>query len=241
MIGQSSYREVAAPTTTVDGAGDNPVGELQELAQKRLLSPPQYEITSVRGPPHDREFVCNVKLGRITKRGTGKSKKKAKCNAAMKMMQAVDVTSLSQEDLDCPWEEEDGDALMDSSKSAYADLKKGKKIPTLTPFVSRKISSFYTQLKNASGKKLNRLHTTSLNTPASNFCQLLQEIAEEQCFEVTYVDLQELSYKGHRQCLVQLSTMPVAVCHGSGPTSDECHANAAHNALQYLKIMTKKA
>ncbi|XP_013403518.1 interferon-inducible double-stranded RNA-dependent protein kinase activator A homolog A-like [Lingula anatina] len=114
MIGQSSYREVAAPTTTVDGAGDNPVGELQELAQKRLLSPPQYEITSVRGPPHDREFVCNVKLGRITKRG-------------------------------------------------------------------------------------------------------------------------------HRQCLVQLSTMPVAVCHGSGPTSDECHVNAAHNALQYLKIMTKKA
>ncbi|XP_013418700.1 interferon-inducible double-stranded RNA-dependent protein kinase activator A-like [Lingula anatina] len=90
-------------------------------------------------------------------------------------------------------------------------------------------------------KKLNGLHTTSLNTPASNFCQLLQEIAEEQCFEVTYVDLQELSNKGNRQCLVQLSTMPVAVCHGSGPTSDECHANAAHNALQYLKIMTKKA
>ncbi len=46
---------------------------------------------------------------------------------------------------------------------------------------------------------------------------------------------------GQRQCLVQLSTMPVAVCHGVGQTTDEAHAQAAHHALQYLKIMTKKA
>ena len=46
---------------------------------------------------------------------------------------------------------------------------------------------------------------------------------------------------GQRQCLVQLSTMPVAVCHGVGQNTDEAHAQAAHHALQYLKIMTKKA
>ncbi len=46
---------------------------------------------------------------------------------------------------------------------------------------------------------------------------------------------------GQRQCLVQLSTMPVAVCHGVGASTDEAHAQAAHHALQYLKIMTKKA
>lgn len=41
------------------------------------------------------------------------------------------------------------------------------------------------------------------------------------------------------QCLVQLSTVPVAVCQGTGPVMDEAHANAAHNALQYLRIMIK--
>ncbi|XP_013380589.1 RISC-loading complex subunit tarbp2-like [Lingula anatina] len=195
MMGQSSTadtvvyeppQEVAAPTTTVDGAAVNPIGELQEFTQKRLLRPPQYEFTCEQGPPHAREFVCIVKLGKITETGTGKSKKKAKRNAAMKMMQAVAVTSLPQEDLDGPGEEEDDVLLV--RHDVILDKQVGK-----------------------------------------------------QCFEVTYVDLQELSNKGNRQCLVQLSTMPVAVCHGSGPTSDECHANAAHNALQYLKIMTKKA
>ncbi len=45
---------------------------------------------------------------------------------------------------------------------------------------------------------------------------------------------------GQRQCLVQLSTMPVAVCHGIGNNGDEARAQAALNGLQYLKIMTKK-
>lgn len=45
------------------------------------------------------------------------------------------------------------------------------------------------------------------------------------------------SFQGMRQCLVQLSTMPVAVCHGTGATIDDAHGQAAHNALQYLKVM----
>lgn len=44
--------------------------------------------------------------------------------------------------------------------------------------------------------------------------QFLQEIASEQQFEVTYVDIEEKTYSGQYQCLVQLSTLPVAVCQG---------------------------
>jgi len=33
--------------------------------------------------------------------------------------------------------------------------------------------------------------------------------------------------------------MPVAVCQGIGQTACEAKANAAHNALEYLMIMTK--
>lgn len=57
---------------------------------------------------------------------------------------------------------------------------------------------------------------------------------------MTYVDIEELSNSEHYQCLVQISTMPVGVCHGSGPTPTDAKRQAAQNALEYLKIMTKK-
>lgn len=82
--------------------------------------------------------------------------------------------------------------------------------------------------------------TISLNVKDFNFVQFLQEIASEQQFVVTYVDIEEKSINGKSQCLVQLSTLPVAVCYGSGSNSKDAQASAAHNALEYLKIMTKK-
>ncbi|XP_051171868.1 interferon-inducible double-stranded RNA-dependent protein kinase activator A homolog isoform X6 [Leptopilina boulardi] len=81
---------------------------------------------------------------------------------------------------------------------------------------------------------------TCLNDGDVNLVQFLQEIASEQQFEVTYVDIEEKSISGKCQCLVQLSTLPVAVCYGSGVTSKDAQASAAQNALEYLKIMTKK-
>jgi len=42
------------------------------------------------------------------------------------------------------------------------------------------------------------------------------------------------------QCLVQISTMPVAVCHGVGVDQSAANNIAARNALEYLKIMVKK-
>lgn len=67
----------------------------------------------------------------------------------------------------------------------------------------------------------------------------MHEIANEHQFEVTYVDIEEKTYTGHFQCLIQLSTLPVAVCQGSGITSKDAQSQAARNALDYLKIMTK--
>jgi RISC-loading complex subunit TARBP2 len=69
---------------------------------------------------------------------------------------------------------------------------------------------------------------------------LLHEIATEHQFEVTYVEIEEKTISGNYQCLVQLSTLPVAVCPGSGLSSKEAQTDAAKNALEYLKIMTKK-
>jgi RISC-loading complex subunit TARBP2 len=243
------YTQLAQPTN--DAMVGNPVGELQELTQKRLWPPPVYEFTSEQGPPHAREFVCTVKLMRLSEpgegvqaKGVGKSKKLAKRNGAFAMLQTLKNLMGPGGDGEIPHEEFDDESIPlpgDSGKQAYTALKEGKRITTLTPQASQQITQFYNSLKNSAGKNLVSLQGKSLNAPSTNYCQMLQEIAEEQRFEVTYVDIQELSHSGQRQCLVQLSTMPVAVCHGMGPSADEAHAQAAHNALQYLKIMTKKA
>uniref|UniRef100_T1P7W9 Double-stranded RNA binding motif protein n=1 Tax=Musca domestica TaxID=7370 RepID=T1P7W9_MUSDO len=81
---------------------------------------------------------------------------------------------------------------------------------------------------------------TCLKSPKIEYVKLLAEIAHENQFEVTYVDIEEKTFNDQYQCLVQLSTLPVGVCHGSGPTQADAQKMAAQNALEYLKIMTKK-
>ena len=52
---------------------------------------------------------------------------------------------------------------------------------------------------------------------------------------------EERSASGDHQCLVQLSTLPVAVCYGTGQTQPAANNDAARHALNYLKLMTKKS
>ena len=56
---------------------------------------------------------------------------------------------------------------------------------------------------------------------------------------MTYVDVDEKTDSGEVQCLVQLSTLPVAVCYGVGEDITSANNDAARNALNYLKMMTK--
>jgi ribonuclease-3 len=63
---------------------DNPKGELQELLQAGAAEPPSYEIVSITGPDHDREFECRVShRNRCLGTGRGKSKKAAESAAAL--------------------------------------------------------------------------------------------------------------------------------------------------------------
>lgn len=240
--GDAVVNSVAHSQGTVEGDGvGNPVGELQELTQKKLMKPPIYEFTSEQGPPHARDFVCTVKLGKIQEKGSARSKKTAKRIAAQNMLNHI--KGLVEEGGNAVIEEEEEDDIplsMEPLKASYTALKEGKvKVPVLSPKQNKEIQKFYQTVMKKSSKQLKNLQGKPLNAPATNYCQMLQEIAEAQRFEVLYTDIPELSAYGMHQCLVQLSTMPVAVCHGTGPTVDEAHANAAHHSLQYLKLMTK--
>uniref|UniRef100_A0A2K6BKF9 Interferon-inducible double-stranded RNA-dependent protein kinase activator A n=1 Tax=Macaca nemestrina TaxID=9545 RepID=A0A2K6BKF9_MACNE len=80
---------------------------------------------------------------------------------------------------------------------------------------------------------INLLKRSLLSIPNTDYIQPLSEIAKEQGFNITYLDIDELSANGQYQCLAGLSTNPITVCHGSG-------ISCAHNTLQYLKIIAER-
>jgi RISC-loading complex subunit TARBP2 len=85
------------------------------------------------------------------------------------------------------------------------------------------------------------LHHATLRDPNFDYVRLLAELGHEQKFEVTYVDIEERLESGDLQCLVQLSTWPVAVCYGLGQDQGKANNDAARHGLNYLKLMTRKS
>ena len=69
---------------------ENPKGELQELLQAKSPLAPRYHVVSTSGPDHDRVFECTVHHdGLELARGTGKSKKAAESDAAMRALKTL--------------------------------------------------------------------------------------------------------------------------------------------------------
>ncbi|XP_028662062.2 interferon-inducible double-stranded RNA-dependent protein kinase activator A homolog [Erpetoichthys calabaricus] len=95
-------------------------------------------------------------------------------------------------------------------------------------------------LKNSAAEKISLLKRTPLSLPNANYEQMLSELAQEQGFEVLYLDIDELTVNGQYQCLAELSTVPVVLCHGTGISQGNAREDAAHNVLQYLKIKAFK-
>nr|XP_046259208.1 interferon-inducible double-stranded RNA-dependent protein kinase activator A homolog isoform X2 [Scatophagus argus] len=95
----------------------------------------------------------------------------------------------------------------------------------------------FENLRNSSAEKMSLLRRNPLSIPNTDYIQMILDLSKEQGFEVTYFDIDELTVNGQYQCLAELSTSPVTVCHGTGISCSNAHNDAAHNALQYIKIM----
>ncbi|KAM9851425.1 interferon-inducible double-stranded RNA-dependent protein kinase activator A homolog isoform 2-T2 [Aulostomus maculatus] len=95
----------------------------------------------------------------------------------------------------------------------------------------------FENLRNSAAEKISLLRRNPLSIPNTDYIQLMLELSKEQGFEVTYFDIDELTVNGQYQCLAELSTTPVTVCHGTGISCGNAHNAAAHSALQYIKIM----
>ena len=60
------------------------------------------------------------------------------------------------------------------------------------------------------------LQRTSLKSRNGNYAPMLLALGQEQKFEVKFIDLEDKTADDEVQCLVHLSTLPVAVCYGFG-------------------------
>ncbi|XP_062401807.1 RISC-loading complex subunit tarbp2 isoform X3 [Sardina pilchardus] len=200
----------------------NPVGALQELVVQKGWRLPEYTVTQESGPAHRKEFTMTCRVERFVEIGSGTSKKLAKRNAAAKMLSRIHDVPV---DLRSSHEAE----AEDDTFTMQHRLEGGK---------CKGFGCTWDSLRNSAGEKILQLRSHPLATASStaNFCSLLHDLSEEQRFDVSYLDL-ERSLSGLCQCLVELSTQPITVCHGFASSLDAARASAAHNALQYLKIM----
>ncbi|KAM9304782.1 interferon-inducible double-stranded RNA-dependent protein kinase activator A isoform 1-T1 [Gastrophryne carolinensis] len=188
----------------------NPIGSLQELAVQKGWRLPEYFVAQEEGPAHKREFTMSCRVETFVESGSGTSKKVAKKIAAEKLL--AKLQSIPADNLNI-------------------SLKKE---------VGNNSGCTWDNLKNSPGEKINALKRSPLSIPNTDYVKMLAELSEEQTFRVSYLDIEELSVNGQFQCLAELSTSPVTVCHGTGLSCGKAHNDAAHNALQYLKIMVVK-
>ncbi|KAK6485040.1 interferon-inducible double-stranded RNA-dependent protein kinase activator A-like protein A isoform X1 [Huso huso] len=101
-----------------------------------------------------------------------------------------------------------------------------------------RISGFrWESMKNSAAEKITMLKRNPLSIPNTDYVQMLSDLSQEQGFEVTFLDIDELTVNGQYQCLAEISAFPVTVCHGTGISCGNAHNDAAHSALQYVKIM----
>ncbi|XP_061300003.1 RISC-loading complex subunit TARBP2 isoform X2 [Pezoporus flaviventris] len=202
----------------------NPVGALQELVVQKGWRLPEYTVTQESGPAHRKEFTMTCRVERFVEIGSGTSKKLAKRNAAAKMLVRIH---------NVPMEQREG------SEAEVEEDQFSMGCPRLEGLRGRAPGCTWDSLRNSVGEKMLQLRSHPLAPMGAGACALLQELSEEQSFAISYLDIDALSLSGLHQCLVELSTQPATVCHGAAPSRAGARAQAARNALQYLRVMAR--
>ncbi|KAM4023837.1 interferon-inducible double-stranded RNA-dependent protein kinase activator A [Anomaloglossus baeobatrachus] len=247
----SMERFAAAPKRSSDTAtslneltttppSKTPIQVLHEYGIK-TGSPPVYTLEKAEGQAHNPSFTFRVTIGEVSCLGDGSSKKVAKHKAAEAALNVLKGDANSN--VETGFSTSKKTAKKMAAEKLYAKLKSipADKINlSVKKPVGNNSGCTWDSLKNSSGEKINLLKKSALSVPNTDYVKMLTEVAEEQDFRVSYMDIEELSVNGQYQCLAELSSNPVTVCHGTGLSCGNAHNDAAHNALQYLKIMAGK-
>lgn len=211
----------------------NPVGQLQEASMIRKWPPPVYETEETTGLPHERMFTVCVYVNVYKEEGIGKSKKIAKREAAHNMLKFLETIPIelaenkSEDDLD---EKGDTNGLKQSHDSNF-----------LTPQVIKKIQQYHTVFlqKNKGPLLENFLSMKNIEKQIEDPIEFLEDLGDELKYNVSFVEIEEMSKADTFQTLLQLTTTPVTVFCGSGVTIEDAKMEAVYKALEFLQIMNR--
>ena len=148
----------------------NTIGQLQELCVHEGHPMPVYDLGSIDGQPHQRNFKMSVRVGGMACHGEGTSKKDAKRDAALKMMARINEEKKNggsgkkkDKDTASNVSKDSGHASGASGDELYlpsvedeelASKLSGLKIDSLNQKHLAKIQSFYTQLNESRSRQL---------------------------------------------------------------------------------------
>ncbi|XP_054713955.1 RISC-loading complex subunit tarbp2-like [Uloborus diversus] len=225
--------EASAAPTEEENISGNPVGALQELCMKMRWQPPYYETEKASGLPHEKVFSIMCVVDKFTTTGEGKSKRLAKRQAADNMLKRLKALKYISDD------EEEAAKKFEDLK-IYEKEDPENKQTNLQKTYSKNVLKFLKDLKTSTSSFLQALQDVDLMDQNLDCLKLLQNIATEQNFDIIYIPIEQRGKNGEYHCLLQITSLPVAVCFGSATTRDEAKINSARNALNFIQLMCKK-
>ncbi|KAM8788478.1 interferon-inducible double-stranded RNA-dependent protein kinase activator A isoform 1-T1 [Rhynchonycteris naso] len=191
--------------------GKTPIQVLHEYGMK-TKNIPVYECERSDMQIHMPTFTFRVTVGDITCTGEGTSKKLAKHRAAEAAINILKANASICFAVPDP-------LMPDPSKQPKNQLNPIGSLQELAIHHGWRLPEY--TLSQEGGPAHKREYTT--------ICKL-----------ESFMETEELSANGQYQCLAELSTSPITVCHGSGISCGNAQSDAAHNALQYLKIIAER-
>lgn len=204
----------------------NPIGRLQEMCTLKRWTPPKYETHTEEGEPHKKNFVMSCMVMGMTEIGEGSSKKMAKRKAAQKILKKLQSQA----------QEEFSKRFVD----IYSDLK-DLTLDSMTPNAEQEQEKFRRQMKELNSPAMQEVIRTCIHTPEvhGKLKEMLERVASENHFKLIPCPLDEKSITGEHMFLMEMTTNPILVCQGKGPTIEEAETEAIINALDFLKWMMK--
>ncbi len=232
-----------------------------EFTQKYSIRPPVFEFGNEEGPPHNKQFICNATLGQCIEIGTGRAKKDAKRQAAIKLLTKIKSNTLNMSSfgIDTSSNGNINDSNkndLNSNNGFFQQLNKDKRNHKT---IQNSFSIFKHTDKPLIKELLSNQNILTNDEISDSNCKYLEDLSKELNFEYFYYQIPVISKsgnyniiikkknishfnlkKGKYQVLLQLKIHPLTVTHGTGLTADDARSQAAFNALNYIKYICGK-
>lgn len=216
----------------------NPVGELQEMTQKRLWAPPSYEYSEEEdASPNTRDYICTVKVSTYAEVGKANSKKSAKRKAAYAMVQLLKRSLQGPQELNRPDFSEDRYVValpQEEVESEFTKMISPKYWNCLSAVDKQIVVNFYNSITKESNELI-----------APDYEAMLKKLGKKFGMEITYIEFGE--YTPNEEQVVSLYMVEVKLkkekkpitCPGMGVSHEEAKSHAAAAALHHLALIKR--